>query len=260
MNNKNNPNFLVILLVIVSFFAGYLYLKVQTLENKNSGSNGSANTAGVQATPANQDNNSPLSVNNLKLYAKNLKLDTNKFNDCLDNGEKKDEVQKQLTKGSNLGVRGTPGFFINGRFLGGAFPFENFKEIIDREITGTGSDNYKDYSSTLQQAYDVPPNQPKAFDPVPKKVDIDNAPSEGAKNPKVTIVEYSDFQCPFCVRAYPTVKQVLETYPNDVAIYYQQYPLTNIHPFAQKAAEASLCAQDQGKFWEYANNLFEVQQ
>lgn len=256
MDKKNSSNFIVILLVIVSFFAGYLYFKVQTLENKNSGSN---NIAGAQITPANQETDSPLSINSLKLYAKNLKLDTNKFNECLDNGENKAEVQKEQSAGSSLGVSGTPAFFINGKFLGGAFPFENFKEIIDKELAGTGSENYKDYSQNLQSAYDVPAGQPKAFDPVPKKVNVGDAVAEGAKNGKVTIVEYSDFQCPFCVRAYPTVQQILSTYPNDVAIYYQQFPLTNIHPLAQKAAEASLCAKDQGKFWEYANNLFEVQ-
>lgn len=255
MDKKSTPNFTVILLIIVSFFAGYLYFKVQSLEQKNN----NINIAGTQPQPTNTETNAPLSVSNLKAYAQELKLDTNKFNNCLDKSEKQQAVQKEQSAGSSLGVQGTPGFFVNGRFLGGAFPFENFKEIIDREIAGTGSENYKDYSDTLQKAYDVPPNQPKAFDPVPKKVNVGDAPAEGAKNAKVIIVEYSDFQCPYCVRAYPTVKKIRETYPNDVAIYYQQFPLTNIHQFAQKAAEASLCAKDQDKFWEYANNLFEVQ-
>ena len=73
----------------------------------------------------------------------------------------------------------------------------------------------------------------------------------GAKNGKVTIVEFSDFECPYCIRAYPTVKQILNEYKNDVTLYFKNFPLVQIHPNAAKTAEASLCAADQGKFWEF---------
>ena len=81
----------------------------------------------------------------------------------------------------------------------------------------------------------------------------------GAKNAKVTIVEFSDFECPFCIRAYPTVRQVLKEYKDDVKLYYKQFPLVQIHPNALKAAEASLCAADQGKFWEFHDKIFETE-
>jgi protein-disulfide isomerase len=77
----------------------------------------------------------------------------------------------------------------------------------------------------------------------------------GGKDAKVTIVEYSDFECPFCSRAYPTVKQVMDTYGDDVRLVYRHYPLS-FHPQAQKAAEASECAADQGKFWEFHDLVF----
>lgn len=80
----------------------------------------------------------------------------------------------------------------------------------------------------------------------------------GNPDASVTIVEYSDFECPFCGRAYPTVKQVLETYGDDVRLVYRHFPLS-FHPQAQKAAEASECAADQGKFWEYHDRIFEEQ-
>lgn len=80
----------------------------------------------------------------------------------------------------------------------------------------------------------------------------------GGKNAKVTIVEYSDFECPFCGRAHPTVKQVLDTYKDDVRIVYRHFPLS-FHAQAQKAAEASECAADQGKFWEFHDLVFENQ-
>ena len=79
---------------------------------------------------------------------------------------------------------------------------------------------------------------------------------KGGKDAKVTIVEYSDFECPFCGRAFPTVEQVMETYGDDVRLVYRHFPLNSIHPQAQKAAEASECAADQGKFWDYHDKLF----
>ena len=76
----------------------------------------------------------------------------------------------------------------------------------------------------------------------------------------MTIVEFSDFQCPFCGNLYPVMKEIETKYKDTVRIVYRQFPLTSIHPFAQKAAEASLCAKDQNKFWEYHDSLFENQQ
>lgn len=77
----------------------------------------------------------------------------------------------------------------------------------------------------------------------------------GPESAKVTIVEYSDFQCPFCGKAAPTMKQILEKYPNDVRIVYKHFPLP-IHTNSKKAAEAAECAAEQGRFWEYHDTLF----
>jgi len=83
-------------------------------------------------------------------------------------------------------------------------------------------------------------------------------PSRGPKDAKVTIVEFSDFECPYCGSAHDTVEQVMNTYAGKVRLVYRQFPL-NFHPHAAKAAEASLCAADQGKFWEYHDVLFKNQ-
>ena len=74
----------------------------------------------------------------------------------------------------------------------------------------------------------------------------------------LVITEWSDFECPFCARALPAVNQIKETYGDAVIIEYKHFPLS-FHPNAQKAAEASECARDQGKFWEYHDVLFENQ-
>lgn len=77
-------------------------------------------------------------------------------------------------------------------------------------------------------------------------------------NAEVTILEYSDFQCPFCGRAMMTLKDIQETYGDKVEIIYKHFPL-QFHKYAEKAAEASECARDQEKFWEYHDMLFENQ-
>ncbi len=81
----------------------------------------------------------------------------------------------------------------------------------------------------------------------------------GDKNAPVTIVEFSDFQCPYCARFHQTMKEVMQNYPNQVRWVFKFFPLSQIHPYAQKAAEAAECAGEQGKFWDYADNLFENQ-
>ncbi len=78
----------------------------------------------------------------------------------------------------------------------------------------------------------------------------------GDKNAEITLLEYSDFQCPYCSRFHPTLVQVMNDYKGKVRWVYRHFPLTSIHPYAQKAAEASECASEQGKFWEMADALF----
>ena len=76
----------------------------------------------------------------------------------------------------------------------------------------------------------------------------------------MTIVEFSDFECPFCCGLFPALKMIERNYPDQVRIVYRQFPLTHIHPRAQKAAEASLCAREQGRFWEMHDSMFGFQE
>ena len=85
-------------------------------------------------------------------------------------------------------------------------------------------------------------------------------PSVGAQSAPVTLVEFSDFQCPFCRQVVPTLKKVQETYGDKVRVVWKDFPLTQIHPQAFKAGEAAHCAGDQGKFWEYHDRLFASQE
>jgi protein-disulfide isomerase len=90
------------------------------------------------------------------------------------------------------------------------------------------------------------------------RVEVAFDPARVRGNPKapVMIVEFSDYQCPYCHSVEPTVKEVLAKYGDKVSFSYRDYPLTAIHSQAMIAAEASRCALEQGKFWEYHDQLF----
>jgi len=87
-------------------------------------------------------------------------------------------------------------------------------------------------------------------------VDVASRAIRGISDAKVTIVEFSDYECPFCARATPTIDKLMVDYDGKVNRVFMQFPLS-FHPSAQKAAEASECAGDQNKFWEYHDKLFE---
>jgi len=81
-------------------------------------------------------------------------------------------------------------------------------------------------------------------------------PSRGPANAPVTIVEFSDFQCPFCQRAKPVLDEIATRHPQDVRIIYRNLPLDSLHPRARASAEAAACAGEGNKFWEYHDKLF----
>ena len=157
---------------------------------------------------------------------------------CMNSGDKKTNVDADTAEGVGVGVNGKPAFFINGRMLSGAQPFEEFKKVIDEEL------NTKQNTASI----------------VRQNVTVGKSLVRGTQGAPVTIIEYSDFQCPFCSRAVPTVDQVLKDYAGKVQLAYKHFPLTQIHPRAQKAAELTECARDAGKFWEMHDALFEMQQ
>jgi protein-disulfide isomerase len=87
------------------------------------------------------------------------------------------------------------------------------------------------------------------------EVSYDPARLRGSADAPVTIVEFSDYQCPYCRKAEATLDEVLAKYPGEVSLAYRDFPLRQIHPQAEMAAEAARCAGEQGKFWEYHDRL-----
>jgi predicted DsbA family dithiol-disulfide isomerase len=94
------------------------------------------------------------------------------------------------------------------------------------------------------------------LDPLRTNIATAGYPSRGPAKAPITIVEFADFECPFCGGLFPTLKLVEKTYADRVRLVYRQFPLTSIHPLAQKAAEASLCANEQKHFWEFYDSMF----
>lgn len=92
----------------------------------------------------------------------------------------------------------------------------------------------------------------------PVKIDIGKSPVKGPANAKITIIEFSDFQCPFCTKGMSTMYELMKANPNDVKLVFKHLPLP-FHPEAMPAAKASYAAQQQGKFWEMHDALFENQ-
>jgi protein-disulfide isomerase len=93
-----------------------------------------------------------------------------------------------------------------------------------------------------------------------KQVDLSGAPREGSAGAKVVVAEFADFYCPACGAMKPVLDGILKKYPNDVQLVFKHFPLTNIHPNAEKAARAAVAAQRQNKFWEMHALLFENQE
>ncbi|MBH25314.1 MAG: thioredoxin [Myxococcales bacterium] len=197
----------------------------------------------------------------LEKYAEQLGLDMAKFKAALDQGKFKEQIKKDQALASKGGARGTPNFFVNGIKVVGAKPFPEFQKIIDGELAAAKGSNY---AARVKANYkkDAPaankPGRPPRDDKTIYKVELQDSPVKGGKDALVTIVEFSDFQCPFCGRVNPTLAQIQKEYGDKVRISFKQLPLP-FHKDAFLAAEAALAAGEQGKFWEYHDILFQNQ-
>lgn len=133
-------------------------------------------------------------------------------------------------------------------------PIEEVKEQIAGYLKQSrGQQARQDYLASLRKKLPVE----ILLQPVRLNVKADPERMRGDENAPITIVEFSDFQCPYCLKAFPTLRSVLTKYGDRIKFSYRDFPLRNIHGQAQEAAEASRCAADQGKFWQYHDYLFE---
>ena len=218
-------------------------------------------------------NQRALSRADLENYGKQLGLNEKKLKAALDNNAHKTKIDEDQALARQLGASGTPSFFINGRSLRGAQPQPAFEKLIDEELAkakakvASGTPKAKVYDELTKDGATKPSAAPAAAAAEPdanKVYDIavaKDAPFKGGKNAKVVLQEFSDFQCPFCGRVNPTIKQLLDEYKDKIKIVWRNYPLP-FHQDAQPAAQAAMEVFDQAgneKFWAYHDKLFENQ-
>ncbi|HET7543348.1 MAG TPA: thioredoxin domain-containing protein [Polyangiaceae bacterium] len=184
--------------------------------------------------------------------------------------ETNDKVARDIALSEKLGINGTPAFLINGASLTGAQPLESFTRIIDAELAAAaelarkGTPAEAVYKTRVAANYVAPKAEPERDeepeqDLVVWKIPVTGAPSIGPSDALVTIVEFFDYQCPFCRRAEATMNDLLARYPKDVRLVLRQNPLP-FHPRALPAANFALEARAQkgdAGFLEANRRLFE---
>jgi len=220
-------------------------------------------------------NQRALTTENFEAWAVAAGVDKAKFKASFDKKEFDSKIDDDMAVGKASGVTGTPASMINGVFLSGAQPVEKFKAVIDEQLkaaeakkaAGVKADRIYVELSKENKAKNP---APKARDEAPKQDDKtvwkvpvnENNPVRGAVGAPITIVLFSDFQCPFCSKVGPTLEEVMKAYPEKVRIVWKDNPL----PFHPRAAPAAALAREaraqkgEKAFWAAHDLLFKSQQ
>jgi protein-disulfide isomerase len=204
----------------------------------------------------------------VELIARDLGLDMLRFRAELDAGTYRKALAADLDDARVLGITGTPTFFVNGRPVHGNQPLRVFAQVVGEELA-RAKQVAATHPADLYEAL-VGSGRPTADAPS----DINNIPSEldpktayrvglgmpgrqlGPDDALVTIVEWSDFQCPYCAHVAPLLAHVHDKFGNQVRIVYRDLPLA-MHRDAMLAAEAGAAAAAQGKFWPFYDQVFQ---
>jgi protein-disulfide isomerase len=220
-------------------------------------------------------NQKDLTPENFEKWAVAAGVDAAKFKEAYASKKFASKVDEDMKVAKSIGASGTPAFRINGVTVSGAQPFDKFKEVIDaqleeaKKLTASGVKPMDVYvqltnkNQTAQPAQDKPKQQPEEEDKSVWKVPVfPDDPVKGPKDALVTIIEFSEYQCPFCKRVGDTLAKVLETYKDDVRIVWKDNTLP-FHPRAKPAAALAWHAyKTKGgdkAFWEAHDALFESQ-
>ena len=133
-------------------------------------------------------------------------------------------------------------------------PFDDVKAKLEEDLKAAKVQEAKDaYVDLLLEQADIV----ILLRPPRIEVGYDEKRLKGKHSAPVTIVEFSDFSCPFCRQAESTLKELLAKYDGKVSLAYRDFPLREVHPLAESLAEAARCASEQGRFWEYHDLVFE---
>ena len=218
-------------------------------------------------------NQQGLTDENYEKWAKEAGVDVAKFKTALAAKKYSAKIDEDLAMAKKVGATGTPAFRINGVTLSGAQPVEKFTEVIDAQLaeakklvaSGTKpADVYVALTNKNQVAAPAQPNKPapdaeEEDKSVWKVLVQDDDPIRGPKDALVTMIIFSDFQCPFCKRVEDTLKQVAAAYPQDVRFVWKDNPLP-FHPRAKPSATLARFAYKKGGdkgFWDMHDAIFD---
>jgi protein-disulfide isomerase len=211
----------------------------------------------------------------LERYAQELGLDLARFRDALDTERARSKVDADAIIAAQIGVRGGPVFYVNGRPLRGLVDRAVLKAFLDEELVAadavlaSGVAPKELYQRLAQAplesqapepvaaaAPETPARNPGPLEPDPVyKVEVGDAPSKGPADAKVTLVLWSDFECTRCGTFESTLASLAAAHPRDLRIVWKFRPVPD-HPNAILASEAALAAGAQGKFWPMHDKLF----
>ncbi len=198
----------------------------------------------------------------VELIARELGLDMVRFRADLDTAVYRPQIVADELDARRLGVTGTPAFFINGRPVHGNQPLRVFAEVVDQELARAATTS-ADYDS-LVAAGKLTADSAVEIDHGDRELDTNTIYRIGLGLPghqlgpdtaPVTIVVWSDFQCPFCAKAVPVLHQLRSKFGDDVRIVFRHLAMA-YHRKAGLAAEAAVAAAEQGKFWAFHDVLF----
>jgi protein-disulfide isomerase len=214
-----------------------------------------------------------LERSDLEAVAERQGLDMERFNRALDEHTHEPAIARDQELAQRLNAQGTPNFFINGTNLVGAQPPARFEALID-DVLARARDvepRHRAYAEMVREPVagaDEAPNGPPTPPPPaedPAAVDdvpVGPSPTQGPATALVTLVTFSDFQCPFCSRVAPTIRALRRRYGNELRVVWRNEPLP-FHPNARPAAEAAREAFTQrgaAGFWRMHDTLFDNQQ
>ncbi len=205
-------------------------------------------------------------------FAQEIGLDMARFRQALDSRQYLPAVRRDATAIRSLGMTSVPVFFVNGRMLSGAHPVSSFARVIREELvnaetvvaSGVAPEDLYAHLIADGQAYVAPEDhdgeKPVRFDETAKYNVRLGLPghARGPADALVTIVVFSEFECPFSARAAVPLALLEQDHPADLRVVYRHLPLRS-HVRAHLAAEASVFAAQEGKFWEFHDVLYRHQ-
>jgi protein-disulfide isomerase len=218
-------------------------------------------------------NQTDLTQASFERWAGEVGVDVVKFRALQDDPAVAAKVDADAALAKTAGVQGTPNTFVNGFLMTGAQPLEKLTSLIDTEMAsaqraiaaGTPADRVYAKLSQENKTKNPAPSAKKEAEPEDEEkvwnVPVGDSPSLGPASAKVTVVMFSDFQCPFCKRALPTMKELREIYGSKIRIVWKHQPLAfhkQAGPAAQLSIEARLQKGDAG-FWAAHDLLFKNQ-